>query len=153
MNRPHFPGVLARFIPTALLACLLLAPSLVSAQAPAGMEEMMRRFQDPAAMQRMAQQAQAAQQCMEKIDRAKLDALQRRAEKASQEIDGLCKAGKRDEALRKGLSLYEEMRKDATITQLRACTKDMAAMLEGMPWGDMPGVKDEGNPTRDDICS
>lgn len=139
----------------ALLALLAAGASPVVAQQPRGMDpaEMMRRFQDPAAMQRMMQEAEATQRCMESIDQAKIDALQRRGRQMSNEIEALCKAGKKDEALAKGLSFYKEMRDDATIRKLRECTKGMTEMMQGMPFAELPGVKDEPEPTPGDICS
>ena len=133
---------------------LFLAPGLALAQHPGGMnhEEMMRRFSDPAAMQKMAAQAEAAQKCMKDIDQKKIDALQKRAEAAGREIERLCEAGKRDEALSKGLDLYREMSADPTVTKLRECTKDMAeTMRQMMP--NLPGANDEPEPTERDICS
>lgn len=139
-----------------LLPCLLLSvPGLALAQQQRGPDpaELMRRFQDPAAMQQMARQAQAMQACMKGIDQKKIDALQKRAEAASREIDELCTAGKKDEALARALTLGKEMRSDATVQKLQECTKDLTDMMQGMPWADLPGVKDEPDPTGSDICS
>ena len=138
----------------ALPFALVIAPALALAQQPGGFnhQEMMRRFSDPAAMQKMADQAEAAQKCMKDIDQKRLDALQKRAETAGREIERLCEAGKRAEALSKGLDLYREMSADPTVVQLRKCTKDMEeTMREMMP--SLPGANDEPEPTERDICS
>jgi len=138
-----------------MILLLVCGPGLVFAQQPrnADQAEMMRRFQDPAAMQKMAEQAEAAQKCMEGIDQKELDALQKRAEAASKEIERLCAAGKKDEALTRGLALSREMRSNATIKKLRECTKDMSEMMKGMMPTQMPGMNDEPDPTDRDICS
>lgn len=139
-----------------LLALSLFAfPGLALAQQPGRIDhaEMMRRMQDPAAMERMMKEAEAAQQCMAGIDRAKLEALEQRGRKMSNEIERLCEAGKKDEALKKALAFGREMRDDATVKKLRECSKGMTEMMQGMPWAQMPGVKDEPEPTDDDICS
>lgn len=135
--------------------CLVALPGLAIAQQPGQMDpaEMMRHFQDPAAMQRMAQEAQAAQRCMKEIDQKKVDALQKRAEAASREIDQLCKAGKKDEAKARALALSQEFRSDATLKKLQECTKGMAEMIKGMPWAQLPGMQDDPDPSKDEVCS
>lgn len=139
---------------TFVAAALALA-SLAHAQNPQPMDPnaMMRQLQDPAAMERMAAQAEAAQQCMADIDQDKLDALEKKARQASGEIERLCAAGKRDEALAKGLALSREMSTDETVQKLRECTKDLNEMMKQMMPTSIPGVADDGVPTDDDICS
>ena len=144
-----------------LILIFAMIPALSSAQLPqdfdpAQMQKMMKRFQDPAAMQKMQQQAEEARQCMEGIDRTQLEALQVRAEAAGKEIDTLCKAGKKAEALTKGLELSRDLNADATVTKIRECSKSMTEMMQDMPWAQMKGLEDletEKTPTRDDICS
>lgn len=136
-----------------LLLVLLVVPAAVRAQQP-GFDhaEMMRRLQDPAAMQRMAREAEAAQKCMKEIDQKKLDALQRRAEAASKEIDALCRADRKKEALERATEMATAMRKDATVKKLRECAKGMSDMMGGLPWTQIPGVEDDDEPTAGDIC-
>ena len=138
-----------------------LLPVLASAQAPPGFDpaKMMEQFNDPAVMKKMeamAAEAEKAQQCMEGIDQSQLEALQKRAEDASKEIEALCAAGKKDEALRKGLSLSRELNGNATVKKMRECSKGMTEAMKGMPWaqmGQLRGLEDTSEPTRDDICS
>ena len=147
----------------ALAASLALsfAPSSALAQQPPGfdpaqMQEMMKKFQDPAAMQKLQQQAEAASRCMEGIDENKLRALQTRAEAAGKEIEELCSAGKKDEALRKGLKLSRELQNDATIKKLRDCSQQLGDAMKDLPWASMSGVEDfksDTTPTSEDICS
>lgn len=138
-----------------LLASIALAsPGVVSAQQPQGMpsEEMMKRLQDPEAMQRMVAQMDEMQKCMEKIDQKELDALQKRAESASKEIEALCKAGKKDRALARAMELADEMRSDATVKQVRECTKDVEDIMQSMPMGAVPGVTDDSEPNANELC-
>ena len=145
---------MARILSTLML--LIAVPSLAFAQQPGQMDpnEMMRMMQqDPEAMQRMMREAEAAAKCMEDIDEKKLKALERRGKKVTKEIEQLCEAGKKDEALAKALTFAGEMRDDPTIKQLRKCSEGMTEMMQGMSWAQMPGVSDEPDPTDDDICS
>lgn len=150
-----------RLIFCSLTTFLLGFPLLATAQQPPSfdpsqMQEMMKRFQDPAAMQKMQEQAEAARQCMEDIDQAKLDALRVKAEAAGQEIERLCKAGKKDAALKKGLALSRELQSDATVKKLRECSEEMTEMMQDMPWakmGDTKALEASKQPTSNDICS
>jgi len=152
---------MTRLILFSLVTFLLAAPLLAAAQQPPSfdssqMQEMMRRFQDPAAMQKMQEQAEAAQKCMEEIDQAKLDALRVKAEAASEEIERLCKAGKKDAALKKGLALSRELQSDATVGKLRECSEEITDMMKDMPWAQMGGTETleaSKEPTSNDICS
>lgn len=148
-----------------VLGTLLLVPALVvsqaraQAQAPQGIDPaaLMRQFQDPAAMERMAREAEAAQKCFEKISKSEIEALERKGKRAAAEIDSLCAAGKRDEALERAIALSREMQNDPTVLQLRKCADDMKEtqlMLQSMPWTQMPGVdEDDEPPTKDEVCS
>ncbi len=144
-----------------LIFLLVMIPALSSAQQqpgfdPAQMQEMMKRFQDPAAVQKMQQQAEAAKQCMEGIDQSQLDALRVRAEAAGKEIETLCEAGKKAEALEKGIQLSRTLNSDATVQKIRECSERMGDLLKDMPWAQqMAGMEDlneERTPTQDDIC-
>lgn len=143
------------------LVAFVLWPTLAFAQMPQGMPQgmdpnaMMRQLEDPAAMERMQREAEAAQACFSKISEAEMKALEKKAEQAGDEIDALCAAGKKKEALAKALELSREMQNDPTIEQIRECSKGMTEtqrMMQNMPWAQMPGVEDE-EPSDDDICS
>jgi len=138
-----------------VIVLLVCGPGLAMAQQPGNVDpsELMKRFQDPAAMQRMAEQAQAAQKCMEEVDQGQLDALKKRAEAASAEIERLCEAGKKDEALAKGLALSRELRSDAALVKMRECAQDMSETVRGMMPTPVPGVDGDSDPTETDICS
>jgi len=138
-----------------LLLCIPIGlPALAMAQVPQGFDpsKMMEMMSDPAAMQRMMQEAQAMQVCMQKIDKAKLDATMKQAEAGANEIDQLCKAGKRDEALQKAIALGSKMRTDPTFKELRTCTEGMTEMMQAMPFGDIDRFDKGEEPTSADIC-
>ena len=67
------------------LICLVAVMSF--AQNPMSMNE--------ADMQKMMQQMQEAQACMEKIDQSQLDALEKKAKQFEAEMKSLCASGKR----------------------------------------------------------
>lgn len=150
---PSLSALLPFLRPCLVLAPCLLLASLASARQAGSLEEMMRRFQDPSAMRKMAAQAEAARQCMEGIDQSELERIRKRAEATGREVDRLCAADKKDEALAKAVAFGQEMRQNATIQKARECTKDMADMVQTMGLGQIPGVKDEPEPTQEDICS
>lgn len=146
---------------TFVLLSIALAPVLAFAQMPQGMppgmdaEALMRQFNDPAAMQRMQREAEAAQACFSKISEAELKALEKKGKQAGEEIEALCAAGKKSQALAKALALSREMRNDPTVKQIRKCSEgmtEMQRMMQNMPWAQVPGVDDE-EPSDDDICS
>ena len=141
----------------AALAILFAFAPLARAQTPPGMgmdpNAMMRQFGNPAAMQEMTAKAEAAERCMADIKKEDMDALERKAKSAADEIERLCKAGKKKEALAKGLALSREMNSDETVLKIRECTKDLNAMMKQMMPTAIPGVDDDSEPTDDDICS
>ena len=144
-----------------VFVAVFLAPAIALAQMPQGMPEgmdpnaLMRQFQDPAAMERMQREAEQAQACFSKISEAEMKALERKGKQAGDEIEALCKAGKKKEALAKAMALSLEMQNDPTVKQIRECSKGMTEtqrMMGNMPWAQVPGVEDD-EPTDDDICS
>ena len=144
-----------------LILLFALIPVLSSAQQqpgmdPAKMQEMMKRFQDPAAIQEMQQQAEAMQRCMEEIDKKKIEALRVRAEAAGEEIEALCKAGDKAGALSRGLELSRELQNDATLKKAQECSKGIGEMMGGMFEAQMKEIRelqDDKAPTESDICS
>ena len=104
---------------------LLLMPMVAVAQNYQNMSE-----ED---MQKMMQQAQKMQSCMQNIDQAKLKAIDQRSSQILANIDSLCASGKRDEAQAKAISYGKEMAKDPTMQAMRKCSEMMSGeMMEGM---------------------
>ena len=84
-------------------------------------------------MQKMMQQMQKMQSCLEKIDQAKLDALDQRSTQMRTKVESLCAKGKRDEAQEKAISYGKEMAKDPTMQAMRKCGEMMSGeMMQGM---------------------
>ena len=104
---------------------LLLMPMITVAQNYQNMSE-----ED---MQKMMQQAQKMQSCMQNIDQAKLEAIDQRSSQILANIDSLCASGKRDEAQAKAISYGKEMAKDPTMQAMKKCGEMMSSeMMEGM---------------------
>ncbi|HHO48511.1 MAG TPA: hypothetical protein ENN06_08690 [Desulfobacteraceae bacterium] len=110
---------------------LLLMPLAAAAQPMMGM--------DQAEMQKFMQVMQEMQACMEKVDQAELEALEKRSEEFNAEIDALCAQGKRDEAQKKAVAFSREMADNATVQQIRQCTEKFVDM---MPKEEMSFMKD-----------
>jgi hypothetical protein len=104
---------------------LLLMPMVTVAQNYQNMSE-----ED---MQKMMQQAQKMQSCMQNIDQAKLKAIDQRSSQILAKIDSLCASGKRDEAQQTAISYGKEMAKDPTMQAMRKCSEMMSGeMMQGM---------------------
>jgi hypothetical protein len=103
--------------------CLLL-PVTALAQNYPGMNE--------ADMQKMMQQMEKMQSCMQKIDQGKLEALGVRSEQMEAEINSLCAQGKRDEAQQKAIAFGREIANDATMKAMMKCTEGLQDMMPEM---------------------
>ncbi len=97
----------------AAILILFLTPAFALAQNPGGMNQNN--------MQNMMQVMQQVQECMAGIDEAKLQALQVRSEKMSEEIKGLCGKGMRDKAQKTAISFGKEIASDPTLKQMQKC--------------------------------
>ena len=107
------------------IVLLLLMPMVTVAQNYQNMSE-----ED---MQKMMQQAQKMQSCMQNIDQAKLEAIDKRSSEILANIDSLCASGKRDEAQQTAISYGKEMAKDPTMQAMRKCSEMMSGeMMQGM---------------------
>jgi len=85
-------------------------------------------------VQKMMQQAQEMQACIEKVDQDELQKFQQRAMEVNKEIKSLCAAGKRDEAQELALRFGKEAADNTAMQEMKKCgelAKDM--MPEGMP--------------------
>jgi hypothetical protein len=107
---------------------LVLGTSTVLAQAQ-GINE--------ADMQKMMQQAQKMQACMANVDRSKLKELENRGRQLEAEINELCAAGKRDEALSKAMREGLKLSNDPAVKAMRECATlmpDMSSMMPSIPY-------------------
>ena len=104
-------------------------------------------------MQQMMQQAQAAQECFAKIDPAKFEALEARGREMESEIQGLCTAGKRDEAMKTAMKYGKEFSSSDDMKEIRKCSELMQGMMANMPMPKpyMPPEVDEDSES-EHIC-
>lgn len=119
---------------------IFLLPVAAFAQFPQGMNEM--------DVQKMMQQAQAMQACMEQVDQTALQKFQVRAREVNEEIKSLCAAGKRDEAQKVAMDFAMEAEKDKAVQEMKKCgelAKDM------MPQ-QMPETYEDLDYSRQHVC-
>ncbi len=107
---------------------LLLIPMIAAAQNYQGMNE-----ED---MQKVMQQMQKMQACMQNVDQDKLKALEQRSKQFETKVKSLCANEKRDEAQKKAISFGMEMAKDPSMQQMRKCGELSKAMMQKMPFMD-----------------
>ena len=112
-----------------VIILLLLMPVVTVAQNSHNMSE-----ED---IQKMMQQAQKMQSCMQNIDQAKLKAIDQRSSQIMANLDSLCASGKRDEAQEKAISYGKEMAKDPTMQAMRKCGEMMKGMMPKTPLMDL----------------
>lgn len=136
-----------------LLACLTSGVATAQ-QAPPGFDpsKMMEAMRDPAKMAAMMEQAQKAQACMAGIDRAELDALEKRGRAMQEEVARLCDAGKNEAAKEKALAFGLEMSSDPTVREIQECSKGMTELMADMPWSDIQEYAMQ-EAEKGDICS
>ncbi len=107
---------------------LLLIPMIAAAQNYQGMNE-----ED---MQKVMQQMQKMQACMQNVDQDKLKALEQRSKKFEAEVKSMCDSGKRDKAQQKAISFGMEIAKDPSMQQMRKCGELSKGMMPKMPFMD-----------------
>jgi len=107
---------------------LLLMPIVTFAQNYQGMSE-----ED---MQKMTQQMQKMETCMQNVDQAKLKVLEQRSYQFEAEVKSLCDSGKREEAQAKAISFGKEIAIDPTMQAMRKCNEMMKGMMPKMPFMD-----------------
>jgi predicted transcriptional regulator len=126
-----------------VIMLLCLAPITSFAQNPMGMSE--------ADMQKMMQQMQEAQACMEKIDQAELDALEKRAKQFEAEMKSLCASGKRDKAQDRAMVYMKEIVNSQAVKDAKRCAEKMKGAMQGM-MQDMPLVNQDKDYTNMHVC-
>ena len=83
-------------------------------------------------MENMMQEMQKMQTCMAKINFDSLAALQEEAVSVQQNIDELCKQGKREKAQSTAINFSDKVMKYPAIVQLKQCSKgtSMQSMMQ-----------------------
>lgn len=125
------------------MTLLCLMPISAFAQNPMGMSE--------ADMQNMMQQMQKAQACMEKIDQAELDALEKKANQYETEMKSLCAKGKRDEAQEKAMVYMKEVVNSSAVKEAKRCGEMMQGAMQGM-MQNMPLVNEDKDYSNEHVC-
>ena len=105
------------------ITLLCLTPILSFAQNPMGMND--------GDMQKMMQQMREAQACMEKIDQAELEVLEKKTEQFEAEMKSLCASGKRDAAQEKAMVYTKEIVNSSAVKAARKCGETMKGMMPG----------------------
>jgi len=108
---------------------LLLIPVSLLAQNYQGMSE--------ADMQKMMQQMQEAQSCMEKVDQAALGSLQERAAQVDSEMKALCARGERDKAQKKAIAFGKQMQTDPAMQAMGKCSEKMKGVMPEMSFSQV----------------
>lgn len=93
--------------------CLLLLPATALAQNVPDMGDM--------DVQKMMQQAQAIQACMQNVDQGELEKFQQQAMEINKEIKSLCKAGKREQAQKLAMSFGKETENNTAMQEMKKC--------------------------------
>ena len=77
-------------------------------------------------------QMQDMQRCMQGIDHAAVEKLEKRGNDIANELTALCKKGHREEAMSKGLAFREEIQNSPVVKKIRSCTSKMPGMMTNM---------------------
>jgi len=122
-----------------VISLLCLLPLTSFAQNPMGMSD--------ADMQNMMQKMQKAQACMEKIDQAELESLEKKANRFEADMKSLCASGKRDEAQQMAMVYMKEVFNNPAVQDARRCGEMMRGMMPNMPFMD-----EEKDYTNQHVC-
>jgi hypothetical protein len=125
----------------AVVFYMLLMPISVFAQDMGGMNE--------GQMQQMMQRMQGMQTCMQNIDQAEMQAIEQRGKQMKAEVQALCAAGKRDEAMETAMAFGKEVASNKAMQEMRKCGEGMKNML---PKIAMDAQNDGGEKSRRHIC-
>lgn len=83
-------------------------------------------------MEKMMQQMQKAQACMEKIDPNEVQQLEEKQNQFEEDMISLCASGERDAAQKKAMSFAKEVSNSSMIKTMKECSK----MMQDMPHVD-----------------
>ena len=111
-----------------LVSLIFFFPVIVNAQQPSQQD-----------MQNMMAQMQEMAACMQTIDQNELKGLEKEANKFEEELKGLCKSGKRDEANEKAIAFGKKTMESQALVTMRKCTEKMSESMKGM----MPNMDPE----------
>ncbi|NOQ76809.1 MAG: hypothetical protein GQ475_03250 [Methylococcaceae bacterium] len=115
---------------------ILLMPVLVSAQDFSAM--------NPQKMQAMMQKAQQMQVCMQNIDQVKMHEFQQRAKQMSEDVQALCSAGSRAEAMNRAMAFSDEIASNTAMQQVKKCGEIMQGVVPDL-LGMAEAYQDDGS--------
>lgn len=101
---------------------------------------------DQQQMQAMMVKAQKAQKCMSKIDQAEMQAVQKKMQQMQAEVDALCQAGKRAEAMDRAMAIAKQISQNPTLKQMKKCGEIMKDAIPLLP--EVANMPQEGKPKR-----
>jgi Skp family chaperone for outer membrane proteins len=117
----------------------LLLPVIAQAQDPQNMGEV--------DIQKMMQQAQEIQACMQNVDQAEMQKFQQRAMEVNSEIKSLCAAGKRDKAQKLAMDFGKEAEKNIAMQEMKKCGELAKGMMP-----ETPLTKKEVDYSKQHVC-
>ncbi len=97
-------------------------------------------------MQKMMQEMQ---QCMAKVDKAELEALEEQSEEMGRELETLCGKGERKKAQKRAIAYSKKMMKSPALVQMKKCSEITKGM---MPGNAMPSFEDEFDFSNRHVC-
>jgi hypothetical protein len=97
-------------------------------------------------MQKMMQEMQ---QCIAKVDKAELEALEQESEKVGKELETLCGKGERKKAQKRALAYSNKIMKSPALVQMKKCGEITKGM---MPGNAMPSFEDEFDFSNRHVC-
>lgn len=107
----------------------LLIPVMSVAQNYPGMSE--------ADMQKMMQQMQKMESCLENVDESKLKALEQRSKQMETKVKSLCAKGKRNEAQKEAMAFGTETANDPTIKTMMKCGEMMKDVMPEISFAEL----------------
>ena len=113
-----------------LTTYLMLFASLIFAESVMSEEQMMK-------------QAEAVEECFSKIDPSTFERFAARGREMEKELEALCAAGKRDEAMSAAMKYGKEFSASQDLQEMRKCSELIQGMMANMPKTYMPPEIDE----------
>ena len=92
---------------------------------------------------------QEMQQCMEKVDKAELKALEVESEKLGKEMETLCGKGERKKAQKKAIAYSKKIMKNPALVQMTKCGEIRKRL---MPEAARPSFEDEFDFSNRHVC-
>jgi hypothetical protein len=112
------------------IALSLLLPVIAYAEKPATTGNGHMGGQN---MEMMAKKMQEMQKCMESINKADLDKVEKESIQFEKKIRALCSKGKRDQAQKEALSFGKKIAKHPVMQSMNKCTESMRGAMQDMP--------------------